>query len=213
MSLVERRARDRDDRERRITAAARTIASAEGWEAVTIRRLAEAIEYSQPVIYSHFANRDAIVAAVAIAGFRELADALRRAPQGHACVRESIRAVASAYLAFAGEQPAIYEAMFTMPTTLRFAEADTPPESRDAFAALAAMVPGRDVNTATETFWAALHGLVELEKSGRIRRSAREERLTLAVNGLLGCVQETHTASQSLTEESAARRQVGANYT
>ena len=186
MGMAERKARELDERERRITAAARQIAAAEGWDAVTIRRLAEAIEYSQPVLYSHFANRDAIVAAVAVEGFRELASALRRAPEGHVDGRDAIRAVASAYFAFASEQPAIYEAMFTMPTGLRFAEADAPPAARDAFAALAAVTPGHDVETATETFWAALHGLVELERAGRIRRSAREERLTLAVNGLLG---------------------------
>ena len=186
MGVAERKARERDDRERRITAAAREIAIAEGWDAVTIRRLAEAIEYSQPVLYAHFANRDAIVAAVAVEGFRELADALRLAPNGLADSREAIRAVASAYVDFAWGQPAIYEAMFAMPTGLPFAEADAPPALRDAYAALAAVVPGRDVDTATETFWAALHGLVELEKAGRIRRSAREERLTLAVDGLLG---------------------------
>ncbi|WP_174278915.1 TetR/AcrR family transcriptional regulator [Sphingomonas bacterium] len=186
MGVAERKKRERDDRERRITAAARQIATAEGWEAVTIRRLAEAIEYSQPVLYSHFANRDAIVAAVAVEGFRELADALQCAPEGHTDGRDAMRAVASAYLAFAWKQPAIYEAMFAMPTGLRFAEADAPPAARDAFAALAAVVPAGDVETATETFWAALHGLVELDRAGRIRPSAREERLTLAVNGLLG---------------------------
>ncbi|WP_174292664.1 TetR/AcrR family transcriptional regulator [Sphingomonas bacterium] len=184
MGVAERKTRERDDRERRITAAARQIATAEGWDAVTIRRLAEAIEYSQPVLYAHFANRDAIVAAVAVDGFRELADALRHARDGRANGRDAIRAVAFAYLAFASDQPAIYEAMFTLPAGLRFAEAHTPPAARDAFEALAAVVPGDD--TATETFWAALHGLVALERAGRIRASAREERLTLAVNGLLG---------------------------
>ena len=39
---------------------------------MTIRRLADEIEYSQPVLYSHFENRDAIVAAVAVEGFLEL---------------------------------------------------------------------------------------------------------------------------------------------
>ena len=186
MGVAERKVRQRDDRERRIMAVARQIASAEGWDAVTIRRLAEAIEYSQPVLYAHFTNRDAIVAAVAVEGFRDLAEALRRAAEGRVGGREAIHAVASAYLAFAHEQPALYEAMFAMPTSLRFARADAPPELRDAYATLASVVPGRDVETATETFWAALHGLVQLEKAGRIRPSARDERLALAVNGLLG---------------------------
>ena len=92
-----------------------------------------------------------------------------------------------AYLAFASEHPALYEAMFVMPTVLRFAEADTPLELKDAFAALASVVTpsSSDVEVATETFWAVLHGLAELERSGRIRHSARDERLALVVNALL----------------------------
>ena len=187
MGVAERKGRERAEREHRITAAARQIAAGEGWSAVTIRRLAEVIEHSQPVLYSHFENRDAIVAAVAVEGFRELAIALQQAACGSSDGRDAIQNVAMAYLAFATEHPALYEAMFTMPTGLRFAEADTKPELKDAFAALAAVVTPStiDVEIATETFWAALHGLAELEGSGRIRHSARDERVAFVVNGLL----------------------------
>ncbi|USQ95325.1 TetR/AcrR family transcriptional regulator [Caulobacter sp. RL271] len=186
MSIAERKGRDRADRERRIAAAARAIAESEGWSAVTIRRLAEEIEYSQPVLYSHFENRDAIVTAVATEGFRDLASALRQAAQGSTGRRTARANVASAYLVFAREHPALYEAMFTMPTGLRFAEADAGPELKDAFAALAAVIDSSpDVaEVMTETFWATLHGLAQLEHAGRIRQSARDERLRLVVLAL-----------------------------
>jgi hypothetical protein len=79
--------------------------------------------------------------------------------------------------------------MFTLPTGLRFAEAETKLELKAAFDALAAIVTpaNTEVAVATETFWAALHGLAELERSGRIRHSARVERVALVVRGLLGC--------------------------
>jgi len=187
VGVAERKDRERAERERRITSAARVIAAREGWSAVTIRRLAEEIEYSQPVLYSHFENRDAIVAAVAIEGFRELATALQEAAHSSDGRRTALCNVATAYLGFTDEHPALYEAMFTMPTGLRFADGDTKPELRAAFAALAAVVtPSANVNeVVTETFWAALHGLAELERSGRIRRSARNERMALIVNGFL----------------------------
>ena len=187
MGAVERKDRQRIDRERRITSAARLIAVSEGWSAVTIRRLAEAIEYSQPVLYSHFGNRDAIVAAVAIEGFGELAEALRQAAGGSTGRSDAMRHVAVAYLAFASEQSALYEAMFAMPTGLLFAQSDTRPELRAAFAALAAVVTPSSGNAevATEAFWAALHGLAELERSGRIRHSTRDERVAFVINGLL----------------------------
>lgn len=187
LGVAERKGRERAGRERRITAAARLIAAREGWSAVTIRRLAEEIEYSQPVLYSHFENREAIVAAVAVEGFGELARALQQAAHESSDRRDALRNVAMAYLAFASEHPALYEAMFTMPTGLRFAEADTKPELKDAFAALTAVLTpsNSDVEVAAETFWAALHGLAELERSGRIRHSARDERVALVVHGLL----------------------------
>ena len=82
MGIAERKLRERAEREHRIVAAARAIAEREGWDAVTIRRLAEEIEYSQPVLYSHFESRDAIVAAVAIEGFQEITATPREAASG-----------------------------------------------------------------------------------------------------------------------------------
>jgi AcrR family transcriptional regulator len=187
MGVAERRTRDRAERELRITAAARQIAEREGWSAVTIRRLADEIEYSQPVLYSHFANRDAIVAAVAVEGFRDIAVDIRRAAQEAANSHVAPRNAALAYLNFARENPALYEAMFSMPTGLQFSEGDIELELREAFAALAAVVTARagDVDITTETFWAALHGLAELERSGRITHDLRDARVALVVDCLL----------------------------
>jgi hypothetical protein len=89
-----------------------------------------------------------------------------------------------AYLAFAFRRPALYEAMFIVPTNLRLAQAETRRELwAAAFEALSAVVKPFcvDVAAVTETFWAALHGLAELERSGRIRPSARVERIDLVV--------------------------------
>jgi ribosomal protein S17 len=64
MTVAERRQRDRAHRRQAIITAARQMAEAEGWDAVTTRRLADRIEYSQPVLYSHFEGKVAIVSAV-----------------------------------------------------------------------------------------------------------------------------------------------------
>ncbi|WP_426441506.1 TetR/AcrR family transcriptional regulator [Bradyrhizobium genosp. P] len=193
MGVAERKGRERAEREYRIVAAARAIAECEGWDAVTIRRLADEIEFSQPVLYSHFENRDAIVAAVAVEGFQELTADLREAASGSTGRRNALENVAMAYLAFALSRPALYEAMFILPTVLRFAEAGTRPELRAAFEALAAVVTPFcvDVADVTETFWAALHGLAELERSGRIRPGMRGERITLVVQAIEGCASGT----------------------
>lgn len=188
MGVAERKSRERAEREQRIVAAARAIAEREGWEAVTVRRLAEEIEYSQPVLYSHFENRTAIVAAVAVEGFGETAEVLSKAAGAASGAAEAVEAVAQAYLDFALGHPALYEAMFVLPTDLRFAEAETREELRAAFEALVAVVAPfcEDAEVAAETFWAALHGLAELERSGRIRAGMRGERAALVVRAVIG---------------------------
>jgi AcrR family transcriptional regulator len=187
LGIAERKGRERAEREHRIVAAARVIAEREGWDAVTIRRLADEIEYSQPVLYSHFENRDAIVATVALEGFLELTVALREAARESTGPPNALENVATAYLAFALSRPALYQAMFILPTNLRFAEAGTRPELRAGFEALAAVVTPFcvDGDVVTETFWASLHGLAELERSGRIRPSARDERIARVVRAII----------------------------
>ncbi|MFJ6322483.1 MULTISPECIES: WHG domain-containing protein [unclassified Rhizobium] len=187
MTVTDRKSRERAEREDRIVAAARAIAESEGWEAVTIRRLANEIEYSQPVLYSHFASRDAIVAAVALEGFKELATALRAAAEAADGQRDALMRVARGYFAFALSRPALYDAMFILPTQLMFAEAETRAELRDGFEAITAVVSPfcRDVEIVTETFWAALHGLAELERSGRVRPGMHEKRIALVVQAII----------------------------
>src|SRR3982751_4489880 len=105
MSVQERRERERAHRERLIITTARDLAEAEGWDAVTTRRLAESIEYSQPVLYSHFKGKDAIMAAVAVDGFAELAAGLQAARTGSAAARPALAAVVSAFADFADRHP------------------------------------------------------------------------------------------------------------
>ena len=187
MSIAERKQRERAEREQRIMDAARRIASAEGWSAVTIRRLAGEIEYSQPVIYGHFRNRDAIVGGVAVDGFGELATVLRAAGASARNAQEALENAALAYVDFAFDRAAIYEAMLVLPSALPFAQAEAPAQLHDAFAALAEVVAPfcAEVDTATETLWAALHGVADLERHGRIRPALRKERVGLIVRGLI----------------------------
>lgn len=192
MGIAERKDRERAERELRITAAARAIAAREGWSAVTIRRLADEIEYSQPVLYSHFRNRDAIVAAVAVEGFGELAAALHAAGASARTPATALEKVATAYIEFAIAHAALYDAMFVAPVDLAFAQADTPQPLRDAFDALAKVVAPfcADAELATETCWAALHGAAELERHGRIRPALRGARVKLIVRSLINTVEK-----------------------
>ncbi|MFF0433006.1 TetR/AcrR family transcriptional regulator [Streptomyces sp. NPDC004327] len=189
MSVQERKQRERADRERLIVATARELAEQQGWDAVTTRRLAERIEYSQPVLYSHFRGKREIIGAVALEGSTELAAALRAATSAADGPRARVAALARAYLAFAEANPAVYDAIFQLDGGLAFAHEDTPAPLKDAFAALLETldeVAGDDVHPGlfTETFWAALHGLATLTRAGRLPPEHTEWRVELLVDRL-----------------------------
>jgi AcrR family transcriptional regulator len=187
VTIEDRRQRERVARRRLITETARSLAEREGWNAVTTRRLSTEIEYSQPVLYKHFASMEEIVEAVALEGFAELAETLRAA-RASAVPEEQVSRVAAAFSEFAAANPSLYDAMFVRSTSLRFAAADTPAPLVAAFGelreALAAVAKGRDLDTLTEVLWAALHGLVMLSRDDRLRVGHDADRIRVLVQAL-----------------------------
>ena len=185
MAIEDRRERERAARRQLIITTARNLAEAEGWDAVTTRRLSTEIEYSQPVLYKHFTGMEQIADAIAIDGFGELADVIRAARSRAGTASDAITHIAHAYLDFARDNPAVYDAMFTRATTLRFAAQDTPAQLDAAFAELRHAVglaaDEHDADTLTEVFWAALHGLVTLSRTSRLRPGYDSDRLQLLV--------------------------------
>ena len=177
MSTPPRQRRERELAQRRqlIIESARELAEAEGWSAVTTRRLADKIEYSQPVLYQHFAGMNAIIDAVAVEGFAELTSVLRSAAAG------GMAAVARAYLDFAEHQPALYDAMFSLASDLPFGAPEAPTPLHAAFAELRTAFAGAadesDTEVLTEVAWSALHGLATLTRAGRLRTAFRDQRL------------------------------------
>ena len=102
-------------------------------------------------------------------------EARRAAPAG------ALRAVCHAYLEFATARPALYQAMFVLPTDIKFASAETPPPLRAGFAEFVAVLPRVDDRRElrAEVIWSALHGIAVLSYGGRIPPGSREERLDI----------------------------------
>ncbi|OZM78319.1 TetR/AcrR family transcriptional regulator [Pseudonocardia sp. MH-G8] len=187
MSVQDRKQRERAERERLIVATARELAEQQGWDAVTTRLLAQRIEYSQPVLYSHFRGKREIVGAVALEGAAEMAVAVRAAASSANSPRERVAALARTYLDFAARNPAVYDALFQLDGGLAFAQDDTPEPLKDAFAALLESlgeVAGDGVDPAlfTEVFWASLHGLATLTRAGRLPPEDVGPRVALLVD-------------------------------
>ena len=189
MPIHSRREREREQRRQLILDTARELAETRGWDAVTTRLLSERIEYSQPVLYSHFSGIGAIIQAVALEGFAELANSLRASVAEASDPVSAFAAIARDYLNFADQHPAVYSAMFGMPTDLEFASKDSPEPLRAGFMAiqnaLAEATGNRDLETRTELAWSALHGLATLSAAHRLRPDRASERLNLLVDQFL----------------------------
>ena len=167
-----RPAPDLDRRRDQVVAAARELAESHGWTAVTMRRLAGELGVTQPVLYSVFDSRQALIDAVAVDGFAVLAETLEAAELAPISRMR-------AYLGFAAAHPRVYEAMFSMPSGLPFAAESTPEPLRRAFAAVRAAFADSD-GTLAEVAWSTLHGLATLEAGGRLLESHAQARLELA---------------------------------
>ncbi|MGI4896806.1 MAG: TetR/AcrR family transcriptional regulator [Janthinobacterium lividum] len=168
---------DLTSRRDRVLTAAREIAESEGWATLTMRRLCATLGVTQPVLYTAFASRQAIIDAVALGGFSDLAAALEAADPAPL-------ARMAAYLDFAATHPHVYEAMFLLPSGLTFAVEDIPQPLQAAFAGIRTAFPDTpdtvgDDGTRAEVAWSLLHGLATLQAGGRLTPGREQARFDL----------------------------------
>ncbi len=196
--IEERKARDRQARRAQIISAARQIAESEGWPNVTVRRLSDEISYSQPVLYSHFDNREGIVSAVAVESFQELGLALEKARK-RGKRGNPFETVANAYLEFAAASPALYEAMFSLSLSVPFGDPATPPELRFAFSQILKLFSEQSTKSEilAELFWANLHGIADLTRTKRFPVKRQKERLRVLVEVFSFAIDQMAQAQKS----------------
>ncbi|MDD1621914.1 MAG: TetR/AcrR family transcriptional regulator [Methylococcaceae bacterium] len=111
MSISERRERDRLKVRAKILDAARDLFAAEGYDAVTMRRIAEVIEYSATTIYLHFKDKEALIRELCRVDMMCLAQAIQSAAAEPEPL-ERLRKTGMAYVAFGVEYPNHYRLMF-----------------------------------------------------------------------------------------------------
>ncbi|UOE47863.1 TetR/AcrR family transcriptional regulator [Mucilaginibacter sp. SMC90] len=95
-----------------ILQAALKIVKHNGWHALNMRRIAEDIDYTAPVIYEYFNGKDALVGELSANGFRKLAGAIGKAKNGHIAPVKQLEAMWLAYWNFAFTEKELYQAMF-----------------------------------------------------------------------------------------------------
>ena len=149
--------------------AARELLEEDGSAGLSLRAVARRAGVSATAPYRHFADREALVSAVAAQGYRELAEHLAAAHPSPATPDE-LAAVAVAYVRFALERPALFRVMFAEPCD---------PDSEERVGATAAIseyvrgivhrtFPGVDPDALSTTVWALVHGLAFLHLDGKL---------------------------------------------
>jgi AcrR family transcriptional regulator len=167
--VAHRRARGRDSVRLALIDAARDVLAQEGYDGMTIRRVAERAEYSLGTVYSYFADKDDLLYSLVLEDFTRLTErlrAVRETHEGAAAVRQMLLSYAQMGL----EQPRSYEVMFMFRPKLarRNASDDSDEHAYSIFRScvLAAMERGEframDPDLVAQMMWASVHGLVSL---------------------------------------------------
>jgi len=184
MGLSERKEREKQEMREMILDAARNLFIKEGFEQVTIRSIAEEIEYSPATVYLYFKDKDSILCALQEIGFRELdkrmtmLDAVRNPA-------ERLRLSGKIYCDFAMENKELYDLMFIMRAPMN--AVDSPAEwkvGRHSYELLQSIVQEcidggiiktADPKIATFSLWALMHGAVSIFIRGRAPMIPQEQ--------------------------------------
>ncbi|MFD4647948.1 TetR/AcrR family transcriptional regulator [Streptomyces sp. NPDC058441] len=155
--------------------AARELLEADGSSGLSLRAVARRAGVSPTAPYRHFADRDALVSAVAAEGYQELAGYLTKAHPAPSTPDE-LAAVAVAYVQFALEHPALFRVMFAEPCDPTSEErvAATAAISEYVRSIVRATFPDVNADAMSTTVWALVHGLAFLHLDGKLDISTPE---------------------------------------
>lgn len=152
------------------------LISEEGVEALTLRRLAARVGVSHAAPQHHFANKEALLLAVAEQGFIDLTRALHEAAGGEADRFEQLRAAGMAYVKFAADHPAHFRVMFG-PHIAKNKGITGPSNAAllDAARLVAIEIGNEDLaKTISLAAWSMVHGLATLWLDGALSISKRQ---------------------------------------
>jgi AcrR family transcriptional regulator len=191
-TMSSRREREREEMRQRITDAARDLFITRGFEHVTIRAIADAIEYTPGSIYSYFKDKDAIFSALHTEGFGELQRSFAKVFEEPGTPIDYLRRIGRAYLEFAKQNPQMYDLMFVCEEPMDHVEKHQPwVEGSRAYDQLRALVRVAidggwlrkgDPEVVAFMMWSACHGMVTLEYRCRTIVVPEGSRSTVLVN-------------------------------
>ncbi|HEY4154375.1 MAG TPA: TetR/AcrR family transcriptional regulator [Puia sp.] len=195
MGIAERKLRRREEVRNLILDTAWQMVKKEGWRALSLRKISDAIEYSVPVIYDHFENKEAILLELSRQGFALLTKKLSQAKEKQRNPALQLQGIADAYWNFAFRNKEYYQLMFGL--GMPSCDIDKSVPEKNSFRNLVmepilSMIKANgkknvDACLKYHTFWSVLHGLVSIKMLGSTNALDTLNKLVLedAVSGFI----------------------------
>jgi AcrR family transcriptional regulator len=195
MGTTERRLRAKEQIRTAIMDTAWEMVKEEGWQSLSIRKIADAIEYSVPVIYDHFENKEAILAEFGLVGFDLLSKKIKQAKEKHPDPLDQLKAMADAYWNFALKNKEYYQLMYGVGMACCGKEKSA--DNKDSFDSLImesiekiiskSKQPATNVCLKYHTYWSILHGLVSIKIMGNSPVSGELNKMVMddAIDGFI----------------------------
>lgn len=197
MGSKERILRQKEETRANIIKAAREIVKDEGWQGLSMRKIADKIEYTAPIIYEYFSNKEAILQELTCKGFCLLTKDLEEAKKQVTGPAEQLEAMWLAYWNFAHTNREMYQLMYGVQMTCclqRTTEADLP------YQLITGVISEimKDVNPDPEvikqkyfTFFSVIHGLISINIIGDgLSNEINRQILKDAITGIIRYIKE-----------------------
>ncbi|WP_057937151.1 TetR/AcrR family transcriptional regulator [Algoriphagus resistens] len=173
MGSKERISRLKEETRSNILKAAFEIVKEEGWTGLSMRKIADRIEYTAPIIYEYFTNKEAILNELTRIGFKDLDEVLAEAQEAHNNPEAQLEAMWMAFWEFGLRNREIYQVMFGVEMTCCIGmvpEAQWP--SRRFCPVITKLLSEKDRDTGIcqqkyFSFFSVIHGLLSINLVGK----------------------------------------------
>ncbi len=193
MASKDRIQRLKDETRINILDAAFKIVKNEGWQSLSMRKIADEIEYTAPIIYEYFSNKEAILQELTRKGYRVLTAELEEAKSKHKTPEKQLEAMWLAYWDFAFAHKEFYQLMFGVEMNCCVMKSECPEMQSPAKIITESIqklmnVPLDDDAICTKyyTFWSVVHGLISINivRQG-VSNEINQQILKDAINGII----------------------------
>jgi AcrR family transcriptional regulator len=194
MASKERILRLKEETRTNILEASIDIVKEEGWQALSMRKIADKIEYTAPIIYEYFANKDAILNELTRQGFVKLAVQMEEAKNKYQDPAEQLEAMWLAYWNFAFAEKQLYQVMYGVEVNccaLQHACPDIQTPTNMLWDKIAEIIPEEKrtddyIDTKYYTFWSVVHGLISINMTRQLTsEELNKQVLKDAISGII----------------------------